>query len=88
MCRKMTREVYTDKEFIQLSRNYVFFRVFQDTDPQGDRLARRYEVGGFPTLILLDSSGREVDRILGFRSAEDLMDEIKSAFKDDGRITI
>ena len=84
----MTREVYPDKEFIKFSQNYVFIRVFQDTEPQGNRLARRFGVEGFPTLLLLDSSGREVDRVLGFRSAEELMDEIKSAFKTDGRITL
>jgi len=84
----MAREVYTSKEFIQFSRNYVLIRVFQDTDPQGDRLALKFRIEGFPTLLLLDSSGREVDRILGFRSAEDLIEYIKPALKDDGRITI
>jgi hypothetical protein len=84
----MTREVYPDKEFIKFSQSYVFVRVFQDTDPQGNRIARRFGVEGFPTLLLLDSSGREVDRILGFRDAEELMDDIKSAFKTDGRITL
>lgn len=84
----MAREVYTNQEFIKFSKSYILIRVFQDTDPQGDRLARRFRVEGFPTLLLLDASGREIDRILGFRNAEDLMDEIKSAYKDDGRITI
>jgi thioredoxin-related protein len=84
----MTREVYANKEFIQFSKNYVFVRVFQDTDPQGDRLASRYRVEGFPTLILLDSSGHELDRFLGFRPAEDLIIDIKAAFEDDGRISI
>jgi thiol-disulfide isomerase/thioredoxin len=84
----MTREVYTDKEFIRFTRKYVFIRLFQDTDPQGARLASRYRVEGFPTLIILNSSGREVDRILGFRSAPDLIDEIQDITKDDGRITL
>jgi len=84
----MTREVYPDKEFIRFSQNYVFVRVFQDTDPQGNRIARRFRVEGFPTLLLLDSSGREVDRLLGFRSADELMEDIKSAFKPNGRITL
>ncbi len=84
----MTREVYTDKEFIQFSRKYVFIRLFQDTDPQGSRLASRFKVDGFPTLIIFDSSGKELDRILGFMSAQDLIEEIQSITKDDGRITL
>jgi thiol:disulfide interchange protein len=84
----MTREVYTDKKFIEFTSKYVFIRLFQDTDPQGARLASRYRVEGFPTLIIFDSSGREVDRILGFRNAPDLIETIQSITKDDGRITL
>jgi thioredoxin-related protein len=84
----MTREVYSNQKFIEFSRKYVMVRVFQDTDPQGDRLATRFRIEGFPTLLVLDSSGREIDRILGFRSAQDLMDEIAERAQDDGRIAL
>ena len=85
----MTREVYSDSEFIKFSRKYVMMRVFQDTEPQGNRLASRFRVDGFPTLLILDSSGREIGRILGFRSAQDLVDAIgEYTTKDDGRISL
>jgi len=85
----MTREVYSNSEFIEFSRKYVMMRVFQDTDPQGDRLASRYRIEGFPTLLILNSSGREIGRILGFRSAQDLIDEIgEHTARDDGRISL
>lgn len=73
----MTREVYTDRQFIEFSRTQVFVRVFEDTDPQGDRLARKYRIPGVPILIILDSSGDEVDRLLGFRPAPVLIKQIK-----------
>jgi hypothetical protein len=89
----MAREVYTDKAFLEFSRKYVWIRLFQDTDPEGARLASRFRVEGFPTLIILNSSGREVDRILGSMSAPDLIEELQSIFKQgdkprDTRITI
>ena len=87
----MTREVYTDKEFIEFSRSQVFIRVFEDTESQGARLARKFRVDGFPTLIILDSSGHEVDRIMGFTSAPDLIDRLQEVFQadeSDGRISI
>ena len=76
----MTREVYTNDEFIKFSRSQIFIRVFQDTEAQGARLAQKYRIPGFPALIVLDSSGKEVDRILGFRSAADLIEELKNIF--------
>ncbi len=77
----MAREVYTDKEFIKFSKNHIFLRFFQDTDPQGKRLSDKFEVDGVPTLIILDSSGREVDRILGAMSAPELIDELEMIFQ-------
>jgi thioredoxin-related protein len=85
----MAREVYTDKAFIEFSRKYVLIRLFQDTDPQGARLASKFRVEGFPTLIILDASGREVDRILGFVSAPELMEALQSIVEENsGRITL
>jgi thioredoxin-related protein len=90
MCRKMTREVYPNAKFIDFSRSQVFMRVFQDTDPEGSRLARKFNINGFPTLIILDSDGNEVDRIVGAMSAEDLIEELKRIFASakDGSIRL
>ena len=77
----MTREVYTDPEVINFSRGQVFLRVFQDTQAEGARLARKFRVRGYPTFVILDSQGREVDRILGAMSPEDLIDELKEIFE-------
>ena len=80
----MTREVYSDQKFIEFSRRQVFVRVFTDTDSQGDRLVNKFNVDGYPTIIILDSSGEEVDRIMGFRSAPDLIKELESIFEQAG----
>jgi thiol-disulfide isomerase/thioredoxin len=87
----MTREVYSDKEFINFSRSQIFIRVFQDTEPQGARLAEKFGIEGFPTLIVLNPSGHEVDRIEGFTSVPDLIDLLKEDFHEDrheGRISL
>ena len=80
----MTREVYTDNEFIEFSRSQVFIRLFVDTDAQGDRLARKFGVHGYPTWIILDRTGREIDRLVGARSAPGLKAAIESIFDAAG----
>jgi thioredoxin-related protein len=87
----MTREVYTDKELIEFSKNHVFMRVFEDTEEEGARLARKFGIDGFPTLIILDSDGQEVDRIEGALSAPELIDTLKEIIrsaKSSTRISI
>ncbi len=87
----MTREVYSNTEFIEFSRSQIFMRIFVDTDPVGERLARRFALEGTPTLIILNSKGREVDRIIGGRRAQDLIRELELIFEaaeDDDSISI
>jgi thioredoxin-related protein len=86
----MTREVYSDREFIKFSRSQVFMRVFEDTDSQGAQLARKFRIRGTPTLIILNSAGQEIDRIVGGMSAQELMEELESIFqgKKNQRITL
>ncbi len=73
----MAREVYTDKEFIEFSKKFVFMRVLADKNPEGEELKSRYRVGGVPTLLILDSKGREIDRLPGARPADLLMEELE-----------
>jgi thioredoxin-related protein len=86
----MTREVYSDKDFIEFSRSQIFVRIFIDEDPEGKELAREFAVEALPTLIILDSKGREVDRIVGGRDAPDLIRMLKFLFEnsEDDSISI
>lgn len=76
----MAREVYTDERFIRFSSRFVFMRVLADTDEEGAELQSRYDVAGFPTLLVLNSRGEEIDRIEGGRSAEELIEELGFIF--------
>jgi len=75
-CRRMAREVYPSQEFVDYSAKHVFVRVFADTDPQGEQLAEKYRVEGFPTILVLDSKGTEVGRVVGARPAGRLIQEL------------
>jgi thioredoxin-related protein len=77
----MAREVYTHKDFIKFSQSQVFIRVMEDASAEGKSLARKFQIDGTPTLIVLDSSGKEVDRIIGGRDAQELIDELKDIFQ-------
>jgi hypothetical protein len=77
----MAREVYTDEKFIRFSDNFVFMRVLADQDPEGAELRDRYRVGPIPTLLILDSEGMEIDRIIGARPVDGLIEELELIFK-------
>ena len=86
----MTREVYSDRDFIKFSRSQVFMRVFVDTDPEGKELARKFGLKVLPTLVILDSKGKEIDRIMGGMTAQELIETLEFIFEsaEDGSISI
>ena len=75
-CRRMARDVYPSQEFVDYSRKHVFVRILADTDPQGEELAVKYRVEGFPTILVLDSKGTEVGRVVGARPVARLIQEL------------
>jgi thioredoxin-related protein len=50
---------------------------------RGVTLAKRYQVGGFPTFLFLDASGKELGRVVGTRSNQDYLLAIRSSGRID-----
>ena len=49
----------------------AFQRINADRGP-GPQIIRQYNILGHPTVLLLDQAGKEIKRLLGPQSAEDL----------------
>jgi thiol:disulfide interchange protein DsbD len=66
-CRQMDQTTFSDPDVVrQMSSDYVWLRLNAETDPFGIRMQRRFSVSGFPTLLILDSKGNEIDRLQGY----------------------
>lgn len=59
---------------IEFSKDFVFATV----DAKEDTVAaKEYGIAGFPTVVLLNSKGEEIDRILGFLPPQEFIQQIK-----------
>lgn len=67
-CIKMSKEVFSKDEFLkEASKNYVLVHLdFPKKDKElaekNQPLLEKYNVSGFPTVVLLDSEGKEFSR--------------------------
>jgi thiol:disulfide interchange protein DsbD len=82
-CKQMDQTTFKDPSVLsQMADNYVWLRLNAESDPEGIRMQRKFFVSGFPTLLILDSSGREIDRLQGFippsRFAREVQQRIRS----------
>lgn len=70
----MEDSTFTDQSVVRLSRDMVFVKAEAGKDSV---TGEKYRIAGFPTVILMNSSGEEIDRIFGFLPPEEFVTTIK-----------
>ena len=78
--RILTETVYTDSRFIEFAKSQVFMSVDAERDVVGERMRRRFDVRVFPTILVLDSQGKEIERLRGAPTAPELISLLQVVF--------
>ncbi|MCY3774402.1 MAG: thioredoxin fold domain-containing protein [Candidatus Aminicenantes bacterium] len=79
-CKKMEAETFTDQTVIdEMSDSYVWLKLNAETDREGRQLQERFNITGYPGLLLLDGDGQEMERISGFVPAEAFRQRVAAA---------
>ena len=72
-CQALAETTFADSGLVVFSRQFCWARI----DAQEDSLwAREFRVFGYPTTMLLEPNGQEVDRIVGYLRPEPFMAEL------------
>ncbi len=75
-CRRMESNVFPNPEVISFCSRFVCIKV--DGDQRKD-LTSAYRVDGYPTTVVLDHTGRELHRIVGYRPSARYLEELRQA---------
>ncbi|HKV41014.1 MAG TPA: thioredoxin family protein [Blastocatellia bacterium] len=79
-CKKMDETIYHSPAVAALGRDAVFLKMNAEDHGEGERFARQNGVTGYPTTILLDSSGNAIRKSVGYiASPADFIGFVKSA---------
>jgi thioredoxin:protein disulfide reductase len=84
-CEALDRFVWSDPRVRDEARRFVALRIDgSESSPavksgRFDRAADRYGIAGLPTVILTDARGRELDRIAGVVSADEMLRRLRAA---------
>ena len=63
-CRTLAEQYFPSDELQPVLANFVLAKIDIDT-PSGAEIANRYGVSSIPTVIIAESDGTEIDRIVG-----------------------
>lgn len=70
-CKIMDKTTFADPTVTAWANKSVIAARFDAERGEGRKLAYRYAIRSFPTILFLDSKGNEVDRLLGAHPADD-----------------
>jgi thioredoxin-related protein len=70
-CKKLDKAVFSDQEIGDfINTKFVSLKVDGEKG-EGPELMKKFGVPGYPTIILLDQNGEEIDRLVGFDGKKD-----------------
>jgi thiol:disulfide interchange protein DsbD len=75
-CKSMDEWIWTDADVAALL-NGGYVGVKLDGDVEKD-LVKQFTVSGYPTMFVLDASGKELKRVVGYRSSAEMMAQLKA----------
>ena len=75
-CDRLDSDTYTDQRVIEFAKKNLISKKIDAEKNNGPQQKKKYRVKGYPTILLLDSEGNEIDRIIGYRPPEEFFNEL------------
>lgn len=79
----MRDSTFTDNDVIKLSLDFIFVTLDSKKD---STTVSGYGVNAYPTVILFESSGKEIDRIVGYAPPREFLKTVKSYLRGEGTL--
>jgi thiol:disulfide interchange protein DsbD len=80
-CKELDKLTFSEPEIVEMSRKFVMLKVdlTSSKSPVTDRLKKKYQIKGMPTLVLLNPDGSEAksQRIVGFVKKDKLLSHME-----------
>jgi tetratricopeptide (TPR) repeat protein len=87
LCKKMDAETYADPQLIKdIGNRYVWLKLNTETEEDGKRLQQDFAILTYPTTLVLDSQGEEMDRIGRFLPAAEFTQTVQSFAHSPGSL--
>lgn len=73
-CKKLEETTYPDPEVVEFLSDLVCMKIDAGKDTV---ISKRFRIHGYPSILFLESDGKEIDRIVGYLPPEKFLKETK-----------
>ncbi len=80
-CKELDKLTFSDPKIIKESNLFTFYKVdmTQTLSEKNEKLRKKFNILGMPTVLIIDNKGNEVKRLTGFVNAQEFLDYMKKA---------
>lgn len=79
ICKRMDRETFVAPQLIEeMAAEYVWLKLNTETEEDGKRFQEDFAILTYPTILLLDSHGEEIERVNRFVPAAEFRETVES----------
>src|ERR1035438_3307290 len=71
-CKKLDADTYPAAEVVKESENFIPIKLNAEKDADGIRLAKKFKVDGYPTVLFIDAEENLAYKIVGFAPAKEI----------------
>lgn len=78
-CKELDKKTFSNADVVAyLNENFINLKMDMEKG-EGPKLAQKYNVEGYPTLLFLNSEGTTIGNIYGYTTAENFLKDAKAA---------
>ncbi len=78
-CKTLDTVTYVDSAVIEYSKTLVFAKIDAEADTS---TTQKYKVQGYPTIVLVNDDGSEIDRIGGYLEPDEFLETVENYLND------
>lgn len=78
-CKKLDSDTYPAPEVVKQSENFIPIKLNAEKDADGIRLAKKFKVDGYPTILFIDSNENLAFKIVGYEPAKPFAESMSKA---------
>jgi len=77
-CKELDGLTFSDKRVVEISRKYTAYKVdmTQTLSDETEKLRNKFNIIGMPTVLIINSEGKEIERFTGFINADEFLKSI------------
>jgi thiol:disulfide interchange protein len=75
-CKRLDSDTYSHEDVVAKAVDFVNLKLNADANRP---VVKQYGVGGLPTILFLDSEGKEIHRVVGYKPPDQFVTEMETA---------